>query len=218
MTRGSVERPIAQGRPVADTWGIRRLVRSSNGQIGGVFICALLVGLLGGVASGAAGIHADEPTTNSSSNERSSSPEALDQRAPMIKRAPGVGDSAADCWAGSNGIQSTRRRQIRRRSAHAIGSSKAIVRGTCRRRDWWSPSAPRDESSGTTCSRRTRLPAFTATRRITVTPPITARRPHTVTRRITIQERRVPRASRIARVPHPRDTLIPCRKLCGREA
>ena len=87
---------------------MRKLVRSSKGQIGGVLVCALLVGLLGGVASGAAGIHTDWPTTNSSSNERSGSPEALhEEGADDQAVAKASAHSAAECSAGSNGIQST---------------------------------------------------------------------------------------------------------------
>ena len=85
---------------------MRRLVRSPKGQIGGVLICALLMGLLGGVASGAAGIHADGPTTNSSSNERSGSPEALEQEgADDHAGDEASAHSAAECLAGSSGTQ-----------------------------------------------------------------------------------------------------------------
>ena len=97
---------MARGRPAVDTWEMRRLVRSSQGQIGGVLICALLVAHVGGVASGAAGIHADGPTTHSPSNHRSGSPEALEQEgADDHTGAEASAHSAAECSAGSNGTQ-----------------------------------------------------------------------------------------------------------------
>ncbi len=110
---------------------MRRLVRSSKGQIGGVFICALLVGLLGGVASGAAGAHADRPTTNSSANERSGSPEAPDEGGVDDQAgAKASAHSAADCSAGSNGIQSTLPPADQATGlAHAI----RVVEGDCER-------------------------------------------------------------------------------------
>ena len=91
---------------MVDTWEMRRLVRSSKGQIGGVLICALLMGLLGGVASGAAGIHAEGPTPHSSSNERSGSPKEPEQEGGDDQAgAKASAHSAADCSAGSNGAQ-----------------------------------------------------------------------------------------------------------------
>ena len=141
--RRSVERPIVRGRPVDDTWEMRRLVRSPKGQIGGVLICALLMGLLGGVASGAAGIHADGPTTNSSSNERSGSPEALEQEgADDHAGDEASAHSAAECLAGSSGTQIALAPAGQSKGlAHAI----RVVEGDCEKNlrapGWWSPSA-----------------------------------------------------------------------------
>jgi hypothetical protein len=84
-----------------------KLKSTSKGRIGGVLVCALLVGLLGGVASGAPG-HADRPTTTSPSNEGSGSPEVSDEEGADDQAGAKVpAHSAADCSARLSDIQTT---------------------------------------------------------------------------------------------------------------
>jgi hypothetical protein len=86
---------------------MRRLISTSKGRIGGILACSLVLGLLGGVASAAPGIHADAPSTTSPSNEGSELPEAPEEDGDDQGGAQAAAHSVADCSAELDDIQAT---------------------------------------------------------------------------------------------------------------
>jgi hypothetical protein len=105
---------------------MRKRIRTLNGHIGGILLCLLLTGLLGGVAFATPGEHTNSPTTTSPSDKRSESPEAPEQAGGDQQGAQA--HSATDCTAGLKDIQA-----ILPPADQATGLAHAIqvVEGNC---------------------------------------------------------------------------------------
>jgi hypothetical protein len=107
---------------------MRKLMSTSSGRIGVLLLCALLVGLLGGVAFGAPDTHTNGPPTISPSNERSDSQEAPERGGEDQGDAQAPAHTAADCSAGLSDVQTSLPPVDRATGlAHAI----QVVEGNC---------------------------------------------------------------------------------------